>query len=137
MGWTWLSNRSCKGLLRSLRPSEYRRNRPSINSTSTSSPSSIAARTWVTQFLPFELLKNLHSLPPRFKIQVTILEGKRKLKEKFVQEIAGILQTYEADLLQSEPVKPRVKHSETPIAFKNTKKLRKVQIVVVMSILRR
>lgn len=91
----------------------------------------------MTQFLPFELLKNLHSLPPRFKIQVTILEGKRKLKEKFVQEIAGILQTYEADLLQSEPVKPRVKHSETPIAFKNTKKLRKVQIVVVMSILRR
>ncbi|KAI8569682.1 hypothetical protein RHMOL_Rhmol02G0296200 [Rhododendron molle] len=54
-----------------------------------------------------------------------MLEGKKKLKEKSVQEIVGILQTYEADLLQSDPVKPKIKSSETPIAFKSTQKYKK------------
>ncbi|KAG5539389.1 hypothetical protein RHGRI_019808 [Rhododendron griersonianum] len=55
-----------------------------------------------------------------------MLEGKKKLKENSIKEIVGILQTYEADLLQSELVKPKAKPSETSIAFKSTQKYKKV-----------
>ncbi|KAG5514821.1 hypothetical protein RHGRI_036015 [Rhododendron griersonianum] len=67
---------------------------------------------------PFRVIKKiLRSLPERFKTKVTMLEGKRKLNEKSVEEVVGILQTYEADMLQPESLKSKVKPSAKSIAF--------------------
>ncbi|KAG5526738.1 hypothetical protein RHGRI_032860 [Rhododendron griersonianum] len=67
---------------------------------------------------PFRVIKKiLRSLPERFKTKVTILEGKRKLNEKSVEEVVGILQTYEADMLQPESLNSKVKPSAKSIAF--------------------
>ncbi|KAI8543453.1 hypothetical protein RHMOL_Rhmol08G0219400 [Rhododendron molle] len=70
---------------------------------------------------PFRVIKKiLRSLPDRFKIKVTMLERKRKLSEKSVEEIVGLLQTYEADMMQSESHKSKIKHSTKSIAFKSS-----------------
>ncbi|KAG5556355.1 hypothetical protein RHGRI_006827 [Rhododendron griersonianum] len=67
---------------------------------------------------PFRVIKKiLRSLPERFKTKVTMLEGKRKLNEKSVKEVVGILQTYEADMLQPESLNSKVKPSAKSIAF--------------------
>ncbi|KAG5563235.1 hypothetical protein RHGRI_005851 [Rhododendron griersonianum] len=67
---------------------------------------------------PFRVIKKiLRSLPERFKTKVTMLEGKRKLNEKSVEEVVGILQTYEADMLQPESLNSKVKPSAKSIAF--------------------
>ncbi|KAI8563235.1 hypothetical protein RHMOL_Rhmol03G0096600 [Rhododendron molle] len=60
---------------------------------------------------PFRVIKKiLRSLPERFKTKVTMLEGKRKLNEKSVEEVVGIIQTYEADMLQPESLKSKVNY---------------------------
>lgn len=49
--------------------------------------------SWKHLFSPipcFHIKFFLRSLPPRFKTQVTMLEGKRKLKENYLQEIVEI-----------------------------------------------
>lgn len=57
---------------------------------------------------PFRVIKKiLRSLPERFDTKVTMLQGKQKLKDKSVEEIVGILQTYEADMLHSESRKTK------------------------------
>jgi len=70
---------------------------------------------------PFRVIKIfLRSLPERFKTKVTMLEGKHKLKEKSVEEVVGLLQTYEADMLQSESQKSKIKSLTKSIAFKSS-----------------
>ncbi|KAG5565754.1 hypothetical protein RHGRI_001616 [Rhododendron griersonianum] len=58
----------------------------------------------------------LQRLTTEFEI-VTMLEGKHKLNEKSVEEVVGILQTYEADMLQPESLNSKVKPSAKSIAF--------------------
>ncbi|KAG5530448.1 hypothetical protein RHGRI_025409 [Rhododendron griersonianum] len=71
----------------------------------------------------FRVIKNfLRSLPERFKTQVIMLEGKRKLKEKTVEEVVGIIQTFEADMLHSESHKPKTKLLEKTIAFSSSQR---------------
>ncbi|KAG5558091.1 hypothetical protein RHGRI_008112 [Rhododendron griersonianum] len=70
---------------------------------------------------PFRVIKKiLRSLPKRFKMKVTMLEGKRKLNEKSVEEVVGLLQTYEAGMLQPESQKSKIKPSTKPIAFSSS-----------------
>ncbi|KAG5565576.1 hypothetical protein RHGRI_001477 [Rhododendron griersonianum] len=71
----------------------------------------------------FRVIKKiLRSLPERFKTKVIMLEGKRKLKEKTVEEVVGILQTFEADMLHSESHKPKTKLLEKTIAFSSSQR---------------
>ncbi|KAG5566093.1 hypothetical protein RHGRI_001883 [Rhododendron griersonianum] len=67
---------------------------------------------------PFRVIKKiLRSLPERFKTKVTMLEGKCKLNEKSIEEVVGLLQTCEADMLQPESLKSKIKPSAKSIAF--------------------